>query len=360
MNIMNVSGASGCTTANLQRYRALSRHSAVIGAVNQVRLSQLTVGIVGAGGIGSELIDKLMRLAPKRLLIIDDDSIEYSNLNRVVGSTYKDASEKTHKTALASRQISGFNPEQEFTVLSGDFLEPEYQAEFKACDVIFSATDNVASRFAACALGLANGSLVIDVATGIIMDNNNIESAGGQVYFLTPDSGWCPLCAGFYDQRDISLGLLDEEEYARQRKQGYVRGGSVVAPQVGALNAILAGYAVWLFMRLVSGEEPEFDGIAVDALTFSAYTWREERPASNHCHYCSENGNLMLGDDAELVVRSKPISITAYQLPSPECTQDDDVETADESANPKKRWHHSLAAGIAKVLKIHRWNRSGR
>ncbi len=254
--------------------------------------------------------------------------------------------------ALASRLITDFNPEQEFTVLRGDFLESKYQMQFKACDVIFSATDNTASRFAVCALGLSNGILVVDVATGIVMKEGGVEVAGGQVYYLTPNSGWCPLCSGLYNQRDISMGLLDAEEYERQREQGYVRGENMVAPQVGALNAILTGYAVWLFMRLVSGEEIEFDGIAVDALRFSAYTWVEERAIPNNCHYCSESGNLMLGDEAELVVRSKPISLAEYQLPSPESSQENDFELEGEPASPSNRWYRSITTRIASVLKI--------
>ncbi len=289
---------------NEQEQIALSRHSEVLGEGAQERLSQLTIGVVGAGGIGSELIEKLMRLAPKRLIVIDDDIIEYTNLNRVVGSTYQDAAESASKVELVSRLISSFNPAQDFTAIKGDFLVSEHQEEFKACDVIFSATDNVVCRFATCALGLANGSAVIDVATGVVMDDQTIKAIGGQVYYITPASGWCPLCAGLYNQSEVSAGLLNPEELERQRAQGYVRGENIAAPQVGALNSILAGYAAWLFMRMVSGEELEFDGIAVDALTFSAHTWRENRETPNQCHYCSDDGNLMKGDSAEMVLRT--------------------------------------------------------
>ncbi len=76
MRIINVYGDCKSPDSSLTQ-EALSRHSAVIGSDAQMRLSQLTIGIVGAGGIGSELIDKLMRLAPKRMVVIDDDIIEY-------------------------------------------------------------------------------------------------------------------------------------------------------------------------------------------------------------------------------------------------------------------------------------------
>ncbi|MCH9032263.1 MAG: hypothetical protein IIB00_08405 [candidate division Zixibacteria bacterium] len=122
---------------------------------------------------------------------------------------------------------------------------------------------------------------------------------------MTPDSGWCPLCAGIYSQTEISSGLLDPEEFERQRSLGYVRGENIEAPQVYALNGIVSSWAVWLFMNLVSGKEITFDGIAVDAKGFSARTWKEKRRTPNTCSYCGDDGIVMRGDDAPLVTRKR-------------------------------------------------------
>jgi len=294
---------------NLNLRAAQLRHIPILGESAQERLSELTIGVIGLGGIGSELIEKLKRLFPKRLVLVDDDFIEETNLNRVVGSTFSDAKNRLRKTNLALREVATFNPKQEVRTVFGNFLDEEVQLEFKNCDVIFSSTDNVASRFAACAFGLANGCAVIDVATGIIMNDSAIKAAGGQVIWLTASSNWCPLCSGLYDQREIATGLLDSQELERQRAQGYVHGENIAAPQVGSLNGILAGLAVWMFMRLVSGASIDFDGVAVDALTFTTHAWSEERLSPNNCHYCGEHGSLMRGDSAEMVCRTKAISL---------------------------------------------------
>lgn len=293
---------------------AQARHKPVLGEEAQERLSELTLGVVGLGGIGSELVEKLKRLFPRRLVLADDDFIEESNLNRVVGSTFNDARNRLRKTELASREIAAFNPDQQVTVIDGNFLDEEVQRKFKGCDVIFSATDNVASRFAVCAFGLANGCAIIDVATGIVMGSNGIEAAGGQVFWITPESGWCPLCSGLYEQSEIATGLLDPDELKRQRAQGYVRGDNIAAPQVGALNGILSGFAVWMFMRIVSGARINFDGIAVDVEKFSSYTWSEERKSPNDCHYCGERGFLMHGDSADMICRTKRMFLPEFTL----------------------------------------------
>jgi sulfur carrier protein ThiS adenylyltransferase len=46
------------------------------------RLADLTIGIAGAGGLGSNVAAALVRCGAARLIIADFDRVEYSNLNR--------------------------------------------------------------------------------------------------------------------------------------------------------------------------------------------------------------------------------------------------------------------------------------
>ncbi|MCH9031987.1 MAG: ThiF family adenylyltransferase, partial [candidate division Zixibacteria bacterium] len=153
------------------------RHIPVIGEYAQRIISTLTMGIIGLGGIGSILVEMIMRLLPGKIVIADDDVLEFTNLNRVVGANYKDAKRALLKTDLAARTISRFNTLQDFSAVNGNFLDESVQRKFKECDVIFSATDNVSSRFAACNLCLANGIALIDVGTGVIMKDGKVEAA---------------------------------------------------------------------------------------------------------------------------------------------------------------------------------------
>src|SRR5262249_32975523 len=49
-------------------------------------LSNLTVGVVGAGGTGSAVTEQLIRLGTGKLLVFDGDTLDDSNLTRVYGS----------------------------------------------------------------------------------------------------------------------------------------------------------------------------------------------------------------------------------------------------------------------------------
>lgn len=91
------------------------------------------------------------------------------------------------------------------------------------------------------------------------------------------------------------------EEIQRQEDQGYIRGTRVTAPQVYSLNMSVASQAVWLFMRMVSGEIINFDGIAVDSKEFKTYTWNEPSSEGNDCPTCGNDGIVFAGDDVDLL-----------------------------------------------------------
>ncbi len=279
------------------------RHTLVFGPETQRNISQLTIGIGSVGGLGMILVEQLMRLFPARLILIDFDKVEKSNLNRLPGATILDAKLGTPKTFLAARHIWTFNPNQQVTIVEGDFLKKENQSQFRECDVLFSCFDRVGPRLAANQLCQAHGILLLDLGTGAIVKDGQLTDAGGQVIRITPGSGFCLTCAEFYDKHQASQDFMSMDELSRQQALGYVRGANVTAPQVYALNSMVASWAVWAFMRTVAGEDLQFDGIAIDALNWTSSPWIEERKSVSYCPTCGINGLAFKGDDAELLVR---------------------------------------------------------
>ncbi|HET9509911.1 MAG TPA: ThiF family adenylyltransferase, partial [Sphingomonas sp.] len=67
--------------ADLERY---ARHIVLreIGGAGQVRLGQAQVVVIGAGGIGSPAIQYLAAAGIGRLILVDDDRVDLSNLQR--------------------------------------------------------------------------------------------------------------------------------------------------------------------------------------------------------------------------------------------------------------------------------------
>ncbi|MCK5127309.1 MAG: ThiF family adenylyltransferase [candidate division Zixibacteria bacterium] len=278
-----------------------SRHILVFGDDIQKILSGLTIGVVSVGGLGSVLIELLMRLFPGKLIFIDNDYVETSNLNRLINSRPIDLKQNTKKVDLVKRSIHEFNPNQDILSIHGDFLEKENQDKFRECDFLFGASDSNAVRIASNRLCLAHGITYLDCGVGANVKNGKLESAGGQVITILPNSGFCLHCSGFFNVTEAMNELLPFDERKRLEEQGYIRGINVVAPQVYSLNMSIASQAVWLFMRMVSGEEINFDGIAIDARNFRTHVWKETVKSENDCVTCGKDGIVFAGDDVDLL-----------------------------------------------------------
>ncbi|MCH9032287.1 MAG: hypothetical protein IIB00_08525 [candidate division Zixibacteria bacterium] len=97
--------------------------------------------------------------------------------------------------------------------------------------------------------------------------------------------------------------FLSDDERQRQEDQGYIQGEKIAAPQVYALNMIVAAWAVWTFKMIVSGENLDFDGIAVDAKGFRTYGWFESARKDKICPTCGYDGIVFQGDDVDLLCR---------------------------------------------------------
>lgn len=77
------------------------RQIRVFGQAGQRALGKLVVGIVGLGGIGSLVFILLVRLGVLRMVAVDPDTVEETNLNRLAGSTIADAENRTPKVDMS-------------------------------------------------------------------------------------------------------------------------------------------------------------------------------------------------------------------------------------------------------------------
>jgi molybdopterin/thiamine biosynthesis adenylyltransferase len=61
-----------------------------LGSDAEERISDCTVGIVGLGGGGSHIVQRFAHIGFQDHVIYDDDRVEESNLNRLVGARSSD------------------------------------------------------------------------------------------------------------------------------------------------------------------------------------------------------------------------------------------------------------------------------
>lgn len=133
------------TDIQLERY---ARHIVLreIGGEGQRRLLDAKVAVIGAGGIGSPLIQYLAAAGIGSLRIIDDDRVSLSNLQRQ--TLFSSGDEGQPKVERARAAVHALNPDVAVEEI-GMRISPDNAGHLLAgADVIVDGSDNFPTRLA--------------------------------------------------------------------------------------------------------------------------------------------------------------------------------------------------------------------
>ncbi len=187
------------TEDQIRRY---ARHIVLpqVGSTGQQRLLAASVLVVGAGGLGSPLVLYLAAAGIGRIGIVDDDTVELSNLQRQIAHGTRDlGAPKAASAAGAARRV---NPtiriephRRRFDPTTAAGLVADY-------DVVADGSDNFATRFLvndACVLGatpLVSAALLRFEAQVATWKGHAAESPCYRCLFPEPPpAGTVPTCA---------------------------------------------------------------------------------------------------------------------------------------------------------------------
>lgn len=122
-----------------------SRMEMLIGSDGLVRLKKSTVAIFGIGGVGSYTAEALARCGIGKLILIDNDNICMTNINRQLHATTKTIGEP--KVNVMAERIMNINPEAEVIPLQ-KFYSSENANELLSMDYdyVVDAVDTVAAK----------------------------------------------------------------------------------------------------------------------------------------------------------------------------------------------------------------------
>jgi len=228
------------------------RQVRAFGAAGQQTLAGLTVAVVGCGGTGSAVAEQLLRLGVGRVLAVDPDVVEESNITRVYGSTAADASHAVPKVALAARLAEALGRPDAIEAVRGDVRDEAVAARLAEADIICGCTDSHWSRLVLNRLAEQYLIPLIDLGTRIDAREGHARSIIGRVSVVLPGRP-CLFCAGVVRPEVIAAEALPPEERRNLAAEGYVLGFAERAPAVIALNTVTAGLAVTELLRMATG-----------------------------------------------------------------------------------------------------------
>jgi hypothetical protein len=274
------------------------RQIRVFGERAQATLRSLRVGIVGLGGTGSIIAQQLVHLGARSFTLIDADTIEASNLNRVANATLSDIGRP--KVEVAAGYIKRIAVDCEVTEIVGDVMKAPVAHNLVDVDVIFACTDSHGSR--AVIQQVAYQFLIpcIDMGVIIAVESTRISYVFGRVQLLAAGLA-CLTCSGLLNSDQVRRDMMTPFE---RQADPYIAGDREAepAPAVMSLNGTVSSLAVTMLLATFVGFPANGRHWLYDALSPRLRSVEAE-PAEN-CYICSRTGALARGESWPLFCRN--------------------------------------------------------
>jgi len=169
---------------------------------DQSVLLSRTVCIVGLGGLGGGVVEMLARMGVGKLILIDGDAFEESNLNRQLLSSEEKIGGM--KALSAEKRVAEINSSIQTEAYAEFLTEKNAQGLMQKADLVIDCLDNLKTRF------------IVEKAAkgiGIPMVSGAVAGSTGQVTTIFPEDTGLAAIYGNPDQLpekgiETSLGTL--------------------------------------------------------------------------------------------------------------------------------------------------------
>lgn len=118
-----------------------------IGPTGQKEIRNKSAIIVGVGALGTNTSELLTRAGVGKLILIDRDYVEMSNLQRQHLFTEEDARKKWPKAEAAKEKLALINKEVDITAIVAQADAPLLENVIDGADLLIDGTDNFETRF---------------------------------------------------------------------------------------------------------------------------------------------------------------------------------------------------------------------
>ena len=122
-----------------------SRTQLLLGADNMERLSKAKVAVFGIGGVGGYVVEALVRSGVGHFVLVDDDKVCLTNINRQIIATRKTVGQ--YKVDVMKERILDINPDVDVEVRKCFYLpENAHEFDFSEYSYVVDAVDTVTAK----------------------------------------------------------------------------------------------------------------------------------------------------------------------------------------------------------------------
>ena len=289
--------ATGSAAEIFDRALAVTGHGAL--AV----LSTLRVGVVGAGGTGSLVVELLARAGVCEIVVFDFDHADQTNLNRVLHLRTEDVVAERSKADRLKDVIAESGLPTSVTVIQGgNITETGAAVQLAGCDVLIGCVDRDWPRLVLSEVSRQYLIPYIDIGTEIGVSDGEVCSLDVRASFVEPGAP-CLLCRKLISMERIRLEGYGQEELARVLAMGYSADIRLSAPAVMELNMKAASWATLILRHLLQPflARPLPHCIRESLTNFNTRSrWYETDPG---CALCGDSTRIGVGDTHPLSVR---------------------------------------------------------
>jgi len=292
VGVSTVWGEKVVPDESAERY---DRQIRAFGISGQQALKSLRVGIVGLGGTGSIVLQELLYLGVRDFVLLDPDTVEETNLNRLVGAT--PSSLRKPKVAVAAAWAKRINRKITVATKKDSALRAEVTRSLADVDFLFCCTDSHGSRAVLNQFAYQYLVPAIDMGVVIATAKGKVTHVAARTQMLAPGLA-CMACGNLLDAEQVRRDLMTDFE---RQQDPYIVGQPEPAPAVISLNATIASMAITMFLNATVGIPGDARFLNYNAMTGTC------RPVLSiphpSCIVCSHRGALARGDEWPLPAR---------------------------------------------------------
>merc|ERR1712130_99557 len=253
-------------------------------------MGDLSVLIVGLGGVGSVTAEMLTRCGIGKLLLFDYDTVEIANMNRLF---FRPEQAGMTKTDASVQTLSHINPDVQFEAYTYSITSVDHYSHFLdrikegglhggPVDLVLGCVDNFEARIAINQACLELGR--------VWMESGVSENAvSGHIQFIQPGKTACFECA---PPLVVASGI-DERTLKRE---------GVCAASLPTTMSVVAGFLVQNSLKylLHFGEVSDYLGYTSMSDYFPRYTMKPNPQCENeHCVQAQEHHKQWLLDNPQ-------------------------------------------------------------